>query len=130
MWDLGKLVTLLGGSASPPGRPLWTVLSQNIDAEHITCHQQLMHIRLFVDAHQDQGRIEGNGAKGVGSHPVLGTAMMGGHYRHTARKAAKHLPKKHRIKWHDSLLAIAAYYLPRTAYRCCVRLVAPLVWRG
>src|SRR5262249_30691741 len=63
-------------------------------------------------------------------HPVLGTAMMGGHYRHTARKAAKHLPKKHRIKWHDSLLAIAAYYLPRTAYRCCVRLVAPLVWRG
>src|SRR2546430_6640017 len=89
-----------------------------------------MHDRLFVNAHQDQGWIEGNGAKGVGSHPVLGPAMMGGHYRHAGRKAAKHLPKKHRIIWHDSLLAIAAYYLPRTAYRCCARLVAPPYWRG
>src|SRR6266436_8369709 len=34
VWDLGKLVALLGCLASPPGGPLWPVLGQNVDAEH------------------------------------------------------------------------------------------------
>src|SRR5258706_11559354 len=85
-----------------------------------------MHVRLFVNAHQDQRRIEGDRTKSVGSHPMLGTAMMGGHHRHACDKAAKHLPKKHRIKWHDSppgnCLTLSPTY--------CVPQLAPPVWRG
>ena len=39
VWDLGKLVALFRGFASPPGRPLWAVLGQNIDAERVSRHQ-------------------------------------------------------------------------------------------
>src|SRR6266849_7732381 len=85
-----------------------------------------MHVRLFVDAHQDQGRIEGDGAKGVGSHPVLGTAMMSGHYRYAGRKAAQHLPKKHRIQWHDSPPGNCRILSPTY----CVPHLAPPYWRG
>src|SRR4029450_13138612 len=51
VWDLSKLIPLLGGFTSPPRRPLWAVLGQNIDAERVSRHQQLMHIRLLVDTH-------------------------------------------------------------------------------
>src|SRR5215472_12599204 len=85
-----------------------------------------MHDRLFIDAHQDQRWLKGNGAKGIGSHPVLGTAMMGGHHRHAGRKAAKHLPKKHRIKWHNSSPGNCRTLSPTY----CVPQLAPPVWRG
>src|SRR6266550_133746 len=55
----------------------------------------------FIDAHQDQRWIEGNGGKGVGCHAVFDIAVTGGHHRHTRCKTAQYLSKQHRIKWHN-----------------------------
>src|SRR5262245_54232607 len=102
VWNLGKLVALLRRLASPPGGPIRAVLSQDVDAECLLMHQYLMHVGLFIDANQDQWGIEGDRGKGIGSHSVFDVAVTGGHHCHTGRKAAQHLSKQHRIKWHNS----------------------------
>src|SRR5262249_30375641 len=116
MWDVDKLIALLRCLASPPGGPIRAVLGQNIDAERLLMHQNLMHVSLFIDAHQNQWWIEGDRGKGVGAHAVFDITVTGGHHRHTCRKPSQHLSKQHRIKWHNVPPGQLPHGMSRTHY--------------
>jgi hypothetical protein len=52
-----------------------------------------MHVRPFVDTHNNQRRIELNRAEGICGHAMIGAVFRRGNDSDTGREAAKDLAK-------------------------------------
>ena len=79
--DLGELLGPVDSlAAGEVGGESFLIRAQDIHREGGRFLEDLQHVRVLVDADQDQGRLQGDRAEGVGGHAVVGRGAPRRHH--------------------------------------------------